>query len=393
MSKQQQLRPWAEQSIGNQNNPANPTTPSTEEATFETMAAALFRRVEVPMPFNSERVRLAVFQPRPAPRQLRPVLVAATVVLLSSAGAVAAARRIPPLTLWLMTVSATGPGRNAPTALPGETRTPPQPWGPSPSEAALSAESEAPATATEAAAPGATTVASQAPSRPNRRMKPASSPRLALAIPKREVLESVPIQPSPAGSQPANPLLGPPEAAPIPPAEEPEAESPLARETRILNQAFSQLRAKRDPGAALDTFNDYLEANPLGVMRKEASMARIEALLKLGRQRDALAALQSFPFGDGARDAEMRVVRGELAAVRSCQEAIPDFAAVTSEGAASPAVLERALYGRAACEARLGRRPEAEVSFRAYLRQFPAGSFAAGARRQLGDPARNLPAR
>jgi TolA-binding protein len=174
-------------------------------------------------------------------------------------------------------------------------------------------------------------------------------------------------------------------------AEEPEVtaepESQLARETQILQEALSQLRAKDDPTAALEALDRYLNAYPLGLLRKEATSARVEALLKLKRPIDALAALRSYPFGDGARDLELRVLRAELAAGRDCKEALEDFDAVSelvARKAAGP-VHERALYGRAACQARLGQRDEAAEGFRAYLRQFPSGRFAAPARRQLGE--------
>ena len=94
-----------------------------------------------------------------------------------------------------------------------------------------------------------------------------------------------------------------------------------------------------------------------------------------------------FPFGEGARDAELRVLRGELTAAHDCESAIRDFVAVSDKVAPAP-VLDRALYGRAACEARLGQRAQAAASFRAYLRQFPDGSFAAEARRQVGEKSR-----
>jgi TolA-binding protein len=110
----------------------------------------------------------------------------------------------------------------------------------------------------------------------------------------------------------------------------------------------------------------------------------VDALLMLGRDRDALALLQTLALQARGRDQELRVVRGELAAAASCARAISDFDAVLA-GMPAPALAERALYGRATCLARLGDAPAAARDLRAYVRRFPDGRFAAEARRALGE--------
>ncbi len=392
MSDQERLRPWAERE--------RPVGFGLQQ---EDEAAALFRRVDVAVRFDPQRVALAVLARRSAGSTVRmrfAVVGAAAAVLLGSAGAIAAVRRMPRLGLWLLTVSSSHPPRARSEDLPPPERALP----PAPPESMPAIVVEPP--------PVAPVLASETPARRHagvhkrtrrlamhRQPGSARASRALEAVAEPPDVETFALAPAAGTGAPATPdlsalgLLGLPPASPgtgsEPAATAPAAapESQLARETRLLNQAYSQLRSDDDPAAALDSLDEYLNVHPLGLLRKEASSARVEALIKLRRRNDALAVLRSFPFGEGARDAELRVLRGELTAAHDCESAIRDFVAV-SDKVAPPPILDRALYGRAACEARLGQRAQAAASFRAYLRQFPDGNFAAEAKRQVGETAK-----
>jgi hypothetical protein len=130
----------------------------------------------------------------------------------------------------------------------------------------------------------------------------------------------------------------------------------------------------------------YRARYPEGTLKHEAESARIDALLLLGRDDDALAELRRLPLQAQGRDLELRLIRGELAAATDCARAVADFDRVLAERAPE-AFAERALHGRAACRARLGDQAGAKRDLAAYLRRFPAGRFAPEARRRIADPA------
>ena len=108
-------------------------------------------------------------------------------------------------------------------------------------------------------------------------------------------------------------------------------------------------------------------------------MARIDALLLLERDGEALATLDTLSLGNTGRDQELRIIRGELRAKLDCGGAIFDFNRILS-GGASRELMERALYGRAVCWSRRGRDDEARRDADQYLSTFPNGRFTAEAR-------------
>jgi uncharacterized ferredoxin-like protein len=131
-------------------------------------------------------------------------------------------------------------------------------------------------------------------------------------------------------------------------------DSALARETRGLAPALVALRQRRDPTDALGKLESYLESFPDGMLRREAEMARVEALLLLDRQGEALAGLDGLALGSRTgKDLELRLARAELRAPTDCRAALADFAVVIASAKLPVRLKDRALSGQAACQARL----------------------------------------
>jgi TolA-binding protein len=170
------------------------------------------------------------------------------------------------------------------------------------------------------------------------------------------------------------------------PGLDPAAPSPgasaLSGETSLLGEALLQLRQKRDARAALAALDEYRARYPNGTLTREAETARIDALLLLGRNDEALAELGALTLQAVGRDQELRLIRGELAAAADCKRAFVDFDRILNEQATA-SVVERALHGRAACRLRTGDETGATRDLTEYLRRFPAGRFAPEARRTL----------
>ena len=165
-----------------------------------------------------------------------------------------------------------------------------------------------------------------------------------------------------------------------------QAESGLAAESRLLGVALHQLRQERDGTAALRSLDLYAQRFPGGLLAEEAQAARLDALLLLEHRSEALQLLDRTQFQRLGRGGELRVVRAELrAAAGRYREALADFAAVLASTAAPPPppVAERALYGRASCQAALADTQSARAGLLQYLAQFPTGRFADAARRSL----------
>lgn len=178
------------------------------------------------------------------------------------------------------------------------------------------------------------------------------------------------ISPSPSGS------------AGLDPAAPSSGASALSGETSLLGEALLQLRQKRDARGALAALDEYRARYPNGTLTREAETARIDALLLLGRNDEALAELGALTLQPVGRDQELRLIRGELAAPTDCKRAFVDFDRILNEQATA-AVVERALHGRAACRLRTGDETGATRDLTEYLRRFPAGRFAPEARRTL----------
>jgi hypothetical protein len=162
----------------------------------------------------------------------------------------------------------------------------------------------------------------------------------------------------------------------------PERNTTLANESALLGRALARLRQQRDPAGALAELELYSARFPSGVLDHEAQSARVDALLMLGRLGEARTVLSKLTLRTGARDRELRVIRGELEADSACASAIKDFEAVLGESGSGP-LAERAMWGRAACRARLGDERSARKDLADYLARFPEGAHAPVARARL----------
>jgi hypothetical protein len=173
------------------------------------------------------------------------------------------------------------------------------------------------------------------------------------------------------------------------PAEAPRAapsESPIVAESRLLADALTLLRQRREPARALSALDEYERRFPKGTLAPEAAAARIDALLALGRRGEALDRLERLAIEGLPRAAELRVLRGELRAGHGeLVGAASDFSAVLGMPGAPSSVVERALYGRGSSRARLGDTAGARADLQGYLKRFPRGQFAGPAGRAIRD--------
>ena len=159
------------------------------------------------------------------------------------------------------------------------------------------------------------------------------------------------------------------------------APTPPSEEILALERAMGLLRGKHDAPAALAALNDYIARFPRGVLAPEARVARIDALLLLGRADDALRALEAMPLDAHRRSTELQLIRAELRARTDCGRAEADFTAVLAR-VRTATLEERALYGRAACRSS-AKHAAAADDLRRYVDRFPNGPHADWARRWL----------
>lgn len=191
------------------------------------------------------------------------------------------------------------------------------------------------------------------------------------------VAEPAPAMPEP-GSEPASSAAFP--AAP-PPAS--SAGSRLGQEAASLEAALSALKArgKGNASRALLELDQHLQKFPGGTLELEARVARVDALLVLGRRQEARRELSSLPIERVGRKNELRLIRAELRADDDCRAALSDFQVLVDQSLPS-AWAERALFGRGACLLKLGDQAAAYRDFDRYLERFPSGRFAEQIRAQ-----------
>jgi hypothetical protein len=221
---------------------------------------------------------------------------------------------------------------------------------------------------------------------------PPEAPRRARHVAEAQLPETEPIEAPAALAQAlvaeGAPVRQPaPMAAPRPaPVEAPApvaAERPEAEEARALDRVFRALRAEGRADVAIAALDDYDRRFPSGLLRREARLARVEALLARGARGEALALLDVLDAEGGALPRSARAARGELRAdAGRCAEAASDFEAVLASSSEDEAA-GRALYGQAACALRAGDAATAVASLTRYLEKHPEGPRAAAARAAL----------
>jgi hypothetical protein len=184
------------------------------------------------------------------------------------------------------------------------------------------------------------------------------------------------------GARPVDPVGS---TAP-PPSITTEPASALAEESKLLTRALRKLRQDDDAPGALSILDEHDLRFAGAALAPEATLARIEALIKVHRNTDALSRLDGIapsPIGIGR---DLLIARAELRATAGrCAMAALDFDDLLLGTPAFDAITERALWGRASCRARSADPTGARVDLEAYLSRFPSGRFAGDARTALGE--------
>jgi TolA-binding protein len=163
----------------------------------------------------------------------------------------------------------------------------------------------------------------------------------------------------------------------------------LARESRWLASAIAKLRQEGAPEQALAILDQHDSALGSGALASEANATRIEALLQLGRNGQALNLLDGQRLSARGLEREMLVARAELRAEKGrISSALQDFTMILSVPGRVDSITERALFGRATCRAKSGDREGARGDFSQYLNAFPQGRFSQEARSALAQQLR-----
>ena len=210
------------------------------------------------------------------------------------------------------------------------------------------------------------------------------------ALDRTEAAAAAPPVAPPVAAEPVAPRVSIAKHADVAPIAKPAfagrepGSTPGSEEIQTLQQAMSLLRGKHDAPAALAALDGYLARFPGGVLSQEARVARVDALLMLDRADEAARALEALPLDAHRRSTELQVIRGELRARTDCRSAEADFTAVLQR-VNTPALEERALYGRAACRSQMGNAGGAAEDLRRYLERFPNGDHSGWARRWLDN--------
>jgi hypothetical protein len=147
-------------------------------------------------------------------------------------------------------------------------------------------------------------------------------------------------------------------------------------EAQLVARAFRRLRNEGDARGALAALDQRERRFGAGTLATEAALARVEALLLLGRTDDALPLLLRIRDTRAGLTPEVRATRAELLARSNrCDEAAADLDQLLAPGAPA-ATRERALYARASCRLQSARPISAIPDLESYLAEFPDGRSA-----------------
>ncbi|HXJ21357.1 MAG TPA: hypothetical protein VMT03_14090 [Polyangia bacterium] len=183
--------------------------------------------------------------------------------------------------------------------------------------------------------------------------------------------------------RPPPPIAPRPERVAAPPR---PVASPLAQESELLARALQKLRRDADAPGALALLDAHDARFATGPLAPEATRARIEALLKLHRNVEALALLDGAALAPSGGGRDLLIARAELrSAAGRCAAAVADLDRLLAADRPLDSITERAFWGRAACRAASSDAAGARSDLREYLALFPEGRFAGGARAAVGQ--------
>jgi hypothetical protein len=189
---------------------------------------------------------------------------------------------------------------------------------------------------------------------------------------------------APVRHRSAGPSLPLSAEATAPPSPSMPRASALSEESALLTTALRKLRQDDDANGALASLDEHDVRFGRGTLAPEATLARIEALVKLQRNTEALSLLDGMTPAPAGLGRDLLIARAELrAAAGRCAVARPDFDRLLDDESAFDSIAERALWGRASCRAGGTDAAGARDDLRSYLFHFPHGRFAHDARAAL----------
>lgn len=193
--------------------------------------------------------------------------------------------------------------------------------------------------------------------------RPASESMVPAVVPERQSSALVPPAPS---ERPGPPAPVPAPASPVPAHASAPTRNLAARHLRDVVQA---LRVEHAPRTALDLLDRHAGELQGNAFAEEALLLRVEALLALRQQPEALRLLDGLSLANAASSSVLLVTRGQLrAGANRCAEAVADFDLALAR-TLRPS--KQALLGRAQCKQRQGDAQGAQADLDRLRREFP----------------------
>lgn len=165
----------------------------------------------------------------------------------------------------------------------------------------------------------------------------------------------------------------PPVPAPALPAPAPAAPAPTHNPAaRQLKEIVHALRVQHAPRTALDLLDRHAGELKGNAFAEEALLLRVEALLALRQQPEALRLLDGLSLANAASSSVLLLTRGQLrASANRCAEAVTDFDLALAR-TLRPS--KQALLGRSQCKQKLGDAKAAQADLDRLRREFPGDS-------------------